>query len=86
MSQAPALPPVLVLGCGRSGTSIFGELFRGLATYRYRSEPDFADMLADFGPSRAAKVPTESVGFPADPGLSFPLEALMARHPTTKVF
>ena len=85
MSRPSILPPVLVLGCGRSGTSIFGELFDGLAGYRYQSEPDFAEMLASFGPSRAAKVPRESVGYPSDPGLSFPLETLLAEHPTTRV-
>lgn len=85
MSRASILPPVLILGCGRSGTSIFGELFDGLAGYRYRSEPDFAEMLAGFGPSRAAKVPRESIGYPPDPGLSFPLDALLAEHPTTRI-
>lgn len=86
MPRASTLPPVLVLGCGRSGTSIFGELFEGLATYRYQSEPDFAEMLLEFGPSRAAKVPRESIGFAADPGLSFPLDTLLSEHPTTRIF
>ncbi len=86
MTKNLSLPPVLVLGCGRSGTSIFGELFQSLATYQYRSEPDFADMLATFGRSCAAKVPTESDEFPADPGLSFPLKVLLNAHPSTKIF
>lgn len=86
MTTDPNLPPVLVLGCGRSGTSIFGELFQNLATYQYRSEPDFADILANFGQSRAAKVPTESDEYPADPGLSFPLDILLNAHPSTKIF
>ncbi len=29
----------LILGCGRSGTSIFGELFESLHGWRYESEP-----------------------------------------------
>jgi hypothetical protein len=86
MATDTNLPPVLILGCGRSGTSIFGELFQGLATYQYRSEPDFVDMLATFGQSRAAKVPIESGNFSADPGLSFPLNILLSEHPSTKIF
>ena len=31
---------VLILGCGRSGTSIFGELFESLPGFSYLSEPD----------------------------------------------
>jgi hypothetical protein len=29
----------VVLGCGRSGTSIFGELFEALPGFTYLSEP-----------------------------------------------
>ena len=79
-------PPVLILGCGRSGTSIFGEMFQQLGSYEYQSEPEFSDMLAKFGLNRAAKVPRESVGYPPDAGLSFPLNTLLMRHPTTKIF
>ncbi len=43
-------------------------------------------MLANFGVNRAAKVPRESIGFPADAGLSFPLKTLLMRHPTTRIF
>ena len=32
--------PVCILGCGRSGTSIFGELFQSLPAFEYYSEPD----------------------------------------------
>lgn len=79
-------PPVLILGCGRSGTSIFGELFQGLGSYEYHSEPDFADMLTAFGPSKAVKVPTESDDYPADAGLSFPLDTLLDKQPSVKIF
>jgi len=80
------LPPILILGCGRSGTSIFGELFQNLATYQYQSEPDFAEMLSTFGESQAVKIPTESIGYPADRGLSFPLNTLLGLHPQTIIF
>jgi hypothetical protein len=79
--------PVMVLGCGRSGTSIFGELFEGLAGYDYRSEPPFADVVAaDFTRPQAFKVPRESEGFPARPGLSFPLDALFEAAPEARLF
>ncbi len=71
-------PHVLILGCGRSGTSIFGELFEHLPGYRYRSEPPFADVIeADQRMPQAYKVPRESAGYPPTPGLSFPLDALL---------
>jgi hypothetical protein len=71
------LPHALILGCGRSGTSIFGELFEHLPGYRYYSEPPFEDLFRlDYSQPVAVKVPRESEGYPADTGLSFPLTAL----------
>lgn len=35
---------VAILGCGRSGTSIFGELFEAFPGYRYWSEPHLAEV------------------------------------------
>lgn len=68
---------VIILGCGRSGTSIFGELFDHLPHYDYYSEPPFAQLTdLDFRRPVAIKVPRESEAYPADPGLSFPMEAL----------
>lgn len=65
---------VLILGCGRSGTSIFGELFKHLPPYTYYSEPPFANLKTfNYEHPVAVKVPKESLGFPPDPGLSFPL-------------
>lgn len=78
--------PVLILGCGRSGTSIFGELFGNLEGYEYLSEPPFADAIQRFGNGLAMKVPTEATEFPPDPGLSFPLKALLGVAPTTRIF
>ena len=79
--------PVMILGCGRSGTSIFGELFEHLAEYHYRSEPPFVDVMnADYSVPLAFKVPHESGAFGADPGLSFPLAALRKHAPKMKFF
>ncbi len=78
----------MILGCGRSGTSIFGELFEHLARYSYRSEPPFREIMASdaaLGP-QAFKVPRESEGFPPTPGLSFPLGDLLRKLPEVKVF
>ena len=73
---------VIILGCGRSGTSIFGELFEHLAPYTYYSEPPFATLTTlDYTSPVAVKVPEESIGFPPTAGLSFPLETLLATVP-----
>lgn len=80
-------PPVMILGCGRSGTSIFGELFDGLGPYSYESEPPFGDVLArPRDQAWAVKVPRETDGYPSDEGLSFPLAALLDAHPSTVFF
>ena len=68
---------VLILGCGRSGTSIFGELFDQLNGYTYHCEPPFGELFGyDYSRPVAVKVPKECPDFPASPGLSFPLEEL----------
>lgn len=78
---------VVILGCGRSGTSIFGELFDHLAGYTYHSEPLFATMLAfDFSTPIAVKVPKESAGYAPTPGLSFPLGQMVSDIPDPKRF
>lgn len=75
-------PPVMILGCGRSGTSIFGELFEAISVYRYLSEPPFQDVLdADPAAPLAVKVPRETEGLVNSPGLSFPLALLQQRVP-----
>lgn len=80
-------PPVMILGCGRSGTSIFGELFDHLPDYTYRSEPPFADVMnADLTAPIAFKVPRESDGYHAEPGLSFPLTELLQAQPRMRFF
>ena len=81
-----SLAPVLILGCGRSGTSIFGELFEHLTPYTYQSEPLFSDVMqADFLTPQAIKVPHESAGFTPTPGLSFPLNDLLQKLPDVKI-
>lgn len=86
MLELSRCPPILILGCGRSGTSIFGELFQYIAPYIYRTEPSFSDMLKWFTSGVAVKVPTESEGFQSDPGLSFNLDALREKAPNTIFF
>ncbi len=69
---------VLILGCGRSGTSIFGELFQHLDAYTYHSEPPFKELIKwDYNKLLAVKVPREDAGLKPDAGLSFPLSVLM---------
>lgn len=73
---------VIILGCGRSGTSIFGELFEHLEPYTYYSEPPFANLTTyNYASPVAVKVPQESPGYPPSPGLSFPLETWLATVP-----
>jgi hypothetical protein len=80
-------PPVMILGCGRSGTSIFGELFEHLPDYDYHSEPAFADVVStDYSTPLAVKVPRESAEFSPDPGLSFPLAELRRKQPDMRLF
>lgn len=86
MTTKTVYPPVLILGCGRSGTSIFGELFGSLDGYEYLSEPPFTEVVSCFSDGMAVKVPAESVEFPTDPGLSFPLKKLLDVSPTTRIF
>lgn len=76
---------VVILGCGRSGTSIFGELFEHVHTYTYLSEPPYAHLRTQsFSAPVAIKVPKESRGFPPTPGLSFPLPDLIDTIPDPK--
>ena len=77
---------VIILGCGRSGTSIFGELFEDLKPYKYYSEPYFDELLkSDFARPVAVKVPRESPGYPPTLGLSFPLDILLQKIPDPKI-
>lgn len=76
------LAHVLILGCGRSGTSIFGELFEHLPDYQYYSEPSYNTLKhLDFSTPIAIKVPKSHPDFPSTIGLSFPLEDLLQTIP-----
>ncbi len=73
---------VVVLGCGRSGTSIFGELFRHIPGYSYISEPPFGDLAGyDYSAPIAIKIPRPAAGQPVSPGLPFRVDALLAAVP-----
>ena len=73
--------PVCILGCGRSGTSIFGELFQSLTPYQYFSEPEWTDFAAlDFSSPTAIKVPRP--GPSTTPGLPFLLETFHSIFPS----
>lgn len=77
-----------ILGCGRSGTSIFGELFAVLPGFRYWSEPLLAD-LPSTGPAPgeawAVKVPRTAPDDNPPVGLSTSLGALEAALPGPRV-
>jgi len=80
---------VVILGCGRSGTSIFGELFEGLVSYRdrYLFEPTFEtlrEMDFSVGPV-AIKVPRVGTTQLMTPGLPFLLSELLAVVPRPRV-
>ena len=77
----------MILGCGRSGTSIFGELFEALKPYRYQSEPAYEELKwdEDLIPL-AVKVPRESVNYLSSPGLSFPLDHFRESFPRAQFF
>jgi len=73
---------VLILGCGRSGTSIFGEFFDQLPMYQYLSEPDFDELSAlDQSQPIAVKVPRRSQFHEPDKGLSISVEKLFELFP-----
>jgi hypothetical protein len=74
---------IIILGCGRCGTSIFGELFETVGVHRYYFEPSLEDvrrMNFDLG-AVAMKVPKAPIGTPMTPGLPFQLEELLALVP-----
>ncbi len=77
---------VLILGCGRSGTSIFGELFEHIGGYTYYSEPDFDSIVEmPFDRPVAIKVPRESPRLQSTAGLSFPLGLMLDTIPNPRL-
>ena len=77
---------VIILGCGRSGTSIFGELFEHLPSYRYYFEPssDAVRALDYLAGPVALKVPKLPLGSEMTPGLPILLEDLLAIVPSPR--
>lgn len=74
--------PVCILGCGRSGTSIFGELFQSLPNYRYYSEPEWIEFAAiNFDTPVAIKVPKPPEHSTTTPGLPFKLRDFLKIFP-----
>jgi hypothetical protein len=64
----------LILGCGRSGTSIFGELFASFPAFRYYSEPLLCDLVGILGRDPVAvKVPRQAEGASPRSGCSVEL-------------
>ena len=87
MADGPKAAHVMILGCGRSGTSIFGELFEHLGPYAYWSEPKYGRLWQlDWSEPQAVKVPAEDPEFASTPGLSFPLEHLLENLPEPRRF
>ena len=64
---------VLILGCGRSGTSIFGELVNHLSTHTYNSEINFDLYLnKDVSKPITTKIPRENRKYQNPPTYLFP--------------
>jgi len=79
---------VVILGCGRSGTSIFGELFETLGAHQYFFEPNLEQVRQiDFSAGPVAmKVPKAFPGTPMTPGLPFLLEEFLSLIPEPRTF
>ncbi len=73
---------ICILGCGRSGTSIFGEFFDHLPQYTYYSEPLFSMLEhVDYSRPVAIKVPTQDNENDFFDGLSFDLDHFLQIFP-----
>ena len=82
----PAPANVVILGCGRSGTSIFGELFEAIPGYTYYSEPFLADVPCPASGPIAVKVPRTAVGSSPPTGASASLDDLRSVVPDPTIF
>lgn len=77
---------VCILGCGRSGTSIFGELFQSVPGYSYYSEPLLSEVSGlDFSNPLAIKVPRPDTGAHTSMGLPFLWPQFLELFPTPPV-
>ena len=82
----PAPANVAILGCGRSGTSIFGELFEAIPGYTYYSEPFLADVPFPASGPIAVKVPRTAAGSSPPTGASVSLDDLRSVLPDPMIF
>jgi hypothetical protein len=77
---------VCVLGCGRSGTSILGELFQSIPNYRYYPEPEWSEFKSiDFSTPVAVKVPRTAPGVDPTIGLPFNMDELYRYFPRSGI-
>ena len=73
---------ICILGCGRSGTSIFGEFFDHLSNYTYYSEPLFSALEGiNYSQPVAIKVPAQDNENDFFDGLSFDLDKFLQIFP-----
>ncbi len=87
-NRGAGLANAVILGCGRSGTSIFGELFAAFPGFRYWSEPFLADLPAGGPPAGGAwavKVPRPAAHDDPPVGSSISRRALDTALPEPQV-
>lgn len=77
---------VCILGCGRSGTSILGELFQSIPGYKYYSEPEWSEFKSiDFSTPVAVKVPRSAPEIDTGLGLPFTVDELYRYFPRSGI-
>lgn len=78
---------VLILGCGRSGTSIFGELFQDSGYFQYYSEPYIEDIYAmEMALPVALKVPRSRSQHNIMPGLSLDISNFVEHFKEVEIY
>lgn len=77
---------ICILGCGRSGTSIFGEFFEHLPDYQYYSEPLLFEVSEfDYSSPVAMKVPRPGMNDETSDGLPFVVDTFLESFPEPRV-
>lgn len=77
---------MIIVGCGRSGTSILGELFEHIPGYDYMFEPQFSELKnakPAKGKALAVKVPKGDED-KRTPGLAFNIDEILSLIPNNK--
>ena len=80
---------ICILGCGRSGTSIFGELFESISAFEYVSEPylqEIKQLKLPEGKFLAVKVPRPENEIVSHNGLPFDWEEFKEIFPKPATF